>query len=70
MKYIIGEVQSEVLKKIIEEDINEVDNEKIISIIKDLNYNIFSTSIFNDTYNYMKSGNLFRQVINEINKID
>jgi len=41
-----------VLKKIIEEDINEVDNEKIISIIKDLNYNIFSTSIFNDTYNY------------------
>ena len=27
-------------------------------------------SIFEDTYNYMKNGTLFRQVINEINKID
>ena len=27
-------------------------------------------SVFEDTYNYMKNGILFRQVINEINKID
>lgn len=27
-------------------------------------------SVFNDTYNYMKSGGLFRLVINEINKIN
>lgn len=27
-------------------------------------------SVFDDTYNYMKNGTLFRQVINEINKID
>ena len=27
-------------------------------------------SVFEDTYNYMKNGTLFRQVINEINKID
>lgn len=27
-------------------------------------------SVFEDTYNYMKNGNLFRQVVNEINKID
>ncbi|SHG56440.1 class I SAM-dependent DNA methyltransferase [Pedobacter caeni] len=27
-------------------------------------------SVFEDTYNYMKNGVLFRQVINEINKID
>lgn len=27
-------------------------------------------SVFEDTYNYMKNGQLFRQVVNEINKID
>ena len=27
-------------------------------------------AVFDDTYNYMKNGTLFRQVINEINKID
>lgn len=27
-------------------------------------------SVFEDTYNYMKNGTLFRQVVNEINKID
>ncbi len=27
-------------------------------------------SVFEDTYNYMKNGNLFKQVINEIDKID
>ncbi len=27
-------------------------------------------SVFEDTYNYMKNGTLFRQVINEISKID
>ena len=27
-------------------------------------------SVFEDTYNYMKNGNLFRQVLNEIDKID
>lgn len=27
-------------------------------------------SVFEDTYNYMKNGTLFRQVVNEINKVD
>jgi type I restriction enzyme M protein len=27
-------------------------------------------SVFDDTYNYMKNGTLFRQVVNQINKID
>ena len=36
----------------------------------DTDQSIIIKSVFNDTYNYMKSGNLFRQVINEISKID
>ena len=36
----------------------------------DTDQSVIIKSVFNDTYNYMKSGNLFRQVINEINKID
>ncbi|RKR10066.1 type I restriction enzyme M protein [Flavobacterium sp. 90] len=36
----------------------------------DTDQSVIIKSVFNDTYNYMKSGNLFRQVINEIDKID
>lgn len=36
----------------------------------DTDQSVIIKSVFNDTYNYMKSGSLFRQVINEINKID
>ncbi|WDF77714.1 N-6 DNA methylase [Mucilaginibacter sp. KACC 22773] len=36
----------------------------------DTDQSIIIKSVFNDTYNYMKSGNLFRQVVNEINKIN
>ncbi|MBX9886996.1 MAG: type I restriction-modification system subunit M [Flavobacteriaceae bacterium] len=36
----------------------------------DTDQSVIVKSVFNDTYNYMKKGTLFRQVINEINKID
>ena len=50
-------------------------NEELFPILKtieptDTDQSVIIKSVFNDTYNYMKSGNLFRQVINEINKID
>ncbi len=50
-------------------------NKELFPILKaihptDTDQSIIIKSVFNDTYNYMKSGNLFRQVINEINKID
>lgn len=50
-------------------------NEELFPILKtieptDTDQSVIVKSVFNDTYNYMKSGNLFRQVINEINKID
>jgi len=50
-------------------------NVKLFPILKTINptdtdQSVIIKSVFNDTYNYMKSGNLFRQVINEINKID
>ncbi|WP_313501058.1 class I SAM-dependent DNA methyltransferase [Kaistella carnis] len=50
-------------------------NEKLFPVLKtieptDTDQSVIIKSVFNDTYNYMKSGNLFRQVINEINKID
>jgi type I restriction enzyme M protein len=51
-----------------------VDNE-LFPMLKDLDITIspqakIIRSVFDDTYNYMKNGTLFRQVINEINKID
>lgn len=36
----------------------------------DTDQSVIVKSVFNSTYNYMKKGTLFRQVINEINKID
>lgn len=51
-----------------------VDNE-LFPALKDLDISIspqarIIRSVFDDTYNYMKNGTLFRQVINQINKID
>ena len=51
-----------------------IDN-KLFPVLKELDITIspqaaIIRSVFEDTYNYMKNGTLFRQVINEINKID
>lgn len=51
-----------------------IDNE-LFPTLKDLDITIspqanIVRSVFEDTYNYMKNGTLFRQVINVINKID
>lgn len=51
-----------------------IDNE-LFPTLKDLDISIspqakIIRSVFDDTYNYMKNGTLFRQVINEIDKID
>ena len=50
-------------------------NNELFPALKDLKDSsspqaAFIRSVFEDTYNYMKNGTLFRQVINEINKID
>ncbi len=50
-------------------------NDELFPILKtieptDTDQSVIIKSVFNDTYNYMKKGTLFRQVINEINKID
>lgn len=50
-------------------------NNELFPTLKELNPNLgpqaaIIRSVFEDTYNYMKNGTLFRQVINEINKID
>ncbi|MCL1665784.1 type I restriction-modification system subunit M [Elizabethkingia ursingii] len=57
------------------DELIEFINEELFPLLKaihptDTDQSIIIKSVFNDTYNYMKSGNLFRQVINEINKID
>ena len=54
--------------------IDFIDNE-LFPTLKDLDITIspqanIVRSVFEDTYNYMKNGTLFRQVINVINKID
>ena len=51
-----------------------IDNE-LFPVLKDLDITIspqanIIRSVFEDTYNYMKNGTLFRQVINTINQID
>ena len=51
-----------------------IDN-KLFPALKELDSTIspqakIIRSVFEDTYNYMKNGTLFRQVINQINKID
>ena len=50
-------------------------NNQLFPTLKELNITLspqarIIRSVFDDTYNYMKNGTLFRQVINEINKID
>ncbi|WP_375580589.1 N-6 DNA methylase [Marivirga tractuosa] len=50
-------------------------NNELFPALKDLDVTIspqarIIRSVFEDTYNYMKNGTLFRQVINEIDKID
>lgn len=50
-------------------------NNTLFPTLKDLNITYSPQAriikgVFEDTYNYMKNGTLFRQVINEINKID
>lgn len=50
-------------------------NNQLFPQLKEIDINInpqakIVKSVFEDTYNYMKNGTLFRQVINEINKID
>ncbi len=50
-------------------------NDELFPVLKtieptDTDQSVIVKSVFNDTFNYMKKGTLFRQVINEINKID
>lgn len=50
-------------------------NNELFPALKELDISIspqakIIRSVFEDTYNYMKNGTLFRQVINEIDKID
>ena len=50
-------------------------NDELFPVLKtieptDTDQSVIVKSVFNDTYNYIKKGTLFRQVINEINKID
>jgi type I restriction enzyme M protein len=50
-------------------------NNELFPALKDLDITIspqakIIRSVFEDTYNYMKNGTLFRQVVNEIDKID
>lgn len=50
-------------------------NNELFPALKELDVTIspqakIIRSVFEDTYNYMKNGTLFRQVINEINKVD
>ena len=52
-------------------------NNKLFKQLKDLKFNqnddplgLIVKEVFEDTYNYMKSGTLIRQVINKINEID
>lgn len=57
------------------EELIEFINKELFPALKaihptDTDQSVIIKSVFNDTYNYMKSGNLFRQVVNEINKID
>jgi len=57
------------------DELMEFINNKLFPKLKDLDISQnpqarIIKSVFEDTYNYMKNGTLFRQVINEINKID
>lgn len=56
------------------DELMEFINNDLFPTLKDLNVQSpqakIIRSVFEDTYNYMKNGTLFRQVINIINKID
>lgn len=57
------------------DDLMDFINNDLFPVLKELDVTIspqakIIRSVFEDTYNYMKNGTLFRQVINEINKID
>ena len=57
------------------EQLMEFIDTELFPTLKDLDISLnpqakIIRSVFEDTYNYMKNGTLFRQVINEINKID
>lgn len=57
------------------EDLMDFINIQLFPTLKELDINLgpqakIIRSVFEDTYNYMKNGTLFRQVINQINKID
>lgn len=55
---LIGFINEELFPRLKKLDPSHSDQAKIVK------------SVFEDTYNYMKNGLLFRQVVNEINKID
>ena len=57
------------------EELMEFINNRLFPALKELKNNFspqarIIRSVFEDTYNYMKNGTLFRQVINKINEID
>lgn len=57
------------------DDLMEFINNELFPALKDLDITVspqaqIIRSVFDDTYNYMKNGTLFRQVINVINEID
>src|SRR5690606_22206710 len=57
------------------DDLMDFINNELFPALKDLDITIspqakIIRSVFEDTYNYMKNGTLFRQVINQINRID
>ena len=57
------------------DELMEFINNKLFPALKELKSNSspqakIIRSVFEDTYNYMKNGTLFRQVINKIHEID
>lgn len=57
------------------DDLMEFINDDLFPTLKELDFSLgpqarIVRSVFDDTYNYMKNGTLFRQVINVINGID
>ena len=57
------------------DELMEFINTQLFPTLKELDISLspqakIIRAVFEDTYNYMKNGTLFRQVINQINKID
>ena len=63
-----------VKKKLSGDELIAFINEELFPTLKSLNGEVkrheIVKSVFEDTFNFMKNGNLFRQVVDEINKID